>query len=184
MLTQVFWVILSTHSDNETQTQLHWWKDREPKEFEEVKDIWEITRTKLLRGEQREERLKEAITQHVRLRFLPWWERWLYYSPSNWPEAGVMSTHDRPSAEWLHLPGVGRGAWKMTVSVMGKTEESQGPSPKSQCRVLAQITSPASRSVTWSTGGQEHQRRQWFWSGDLPFPLKSKLKKTTEITHV
>lgn len=92
-----------------------------------------------------EERLKEAMPQYLRLRFLPWWD----YSAPDWPEPSMIPTRDCYICLGVGL--VEGKRWKLTVSVMGKMwEESQGPLPKKPHKVLAEITSPTSRSVTWS----------------------------------
>ena len=95
-----------------------------------------------------EERLKEAMTQHLRLRFLPWPERELDYSPSDWPEPSMIPTRDC----YICL-GVG-GRKEVEVDSECYGEDGGGRArdsfPKSQHKVLTQITSPTSCSVTWS----------------------------------
>ena len=60
--------------------------------------VWEILRTELFRGERggEVERSHDTILRlrFLRLRFLPWWERRLDYSPSDWPEPSMIPTCD------------------------------------------------------------------------------------------
>lgn len=95
-----------------------------------------------------EERLKEAMTQHLRLRFLPWREGQLDYSPSDWPEPGMIPTRDC----YICLGVGGRKEVEADSECYGEDGggRARDPFPKSQHKVLTQITSPTSRSVTWS----------------------------------
>lgn len=94
------------------------------------KDLRNHEKKVLQMAQNREERLKEAITQHLRPRFPHWRGRQLYYSPSNY------LLHDQIC---LGVGGrkVGGDDSECYGEVGGK---GPGSPPKSQHKVLAQMT--------------------------------------------
>ena len=88
-----------------------------------------------------EERLKEAMTQHLRLRFLPWPEResWITHLPIGQSPAWYL--HVTATSAWGLVEGK---RWKSTVSVMGKMAggEPGTPSQKASTRSSLKLLLP------------------------------------------
>lgn len=105
-------------------------------------------RTELFRGESRGEvERSHDTTSKTKIPTLTR-ERELDYSPSDWPEPSMIPTRDC----YICL-GVG-GRKEVEVDSECYGEDGGGRArdsfPKSQHKVLTQITSPTSCSVTWS----------------------------------
>lgn len=158
------------HSDNETQTKLHWWKDRKSKGLKRWRGLRNLYSGALQKA-RGEERLKEAMPQYLRLRFLPWWD----YSAPDWPEPSMI-----PTCDCYICLGVGlvEGRGEADSECYGEDggRRARDPFPKSH-KVLAQITSPTSRSSDMEH--KEDKNTGADGSSDLaisPFHLKSKPK--------
>lgn len=121
------------HKQNSTDRKTENWKDWKGE------GVWEILRTELLRGERGGE-VERSHDTTLRLRFLPWWERQLDYSPSDWPEPSMIPTRDC----YICLGVGGRKEVEADSEYYGEDRggEPETPSQRASTRSLLKLLPP------------------------------------------